>query len=235
MKALTTTALAVMTVACAVALAGCGVSPIPSVAGTPYKKFSPCDGRNFTSISRLPGASFSRSTARSCVQSIDPYDLSAWVEAPIISYKERGLSTMILGCANLTPDAESCNYGGLPGHASTLEMEYNFGTYPAFATVQKAVLAFYVEDNAQFFVNNAQIRGKFSVGDQLQSLGAPRHGPPGSAGWITVEITDFVARAISEQRIGALFTISLPCGRNESELTTVRVLKTPPVVVVEYR
>jgi hypothetical protein len=235
MKALPTTALAVMAIACALALTGCAGSLTPSVAGTPYKKFSSCDGRGFTNISRLPGSSFSRSTSPSCVQSLDPFDLSAWVEAPIISYKERGLSTMMLGCANLVPDASGCAYAGMPGHAATLEMEFNMGTYPAAASVQRAVLAFYVENNAQFFVNFAEVRGKFSVGDQLQSLGTPRQAPPGNAGWITVDITDFAARAINEQRAGTFFTISLPCGRDESEITTVRVMKTPPVLVVEYR
>jgi hypothetical protein len=161
--------------------------------------------------------------------------VAAWVEAPIVSYKERGLNTMVLGCANLVPDASGCDYTGLPGHSATLEMNFNLAAYPATARVQRAVLAYYVENNASFFRENASVRARLTIGDQLQSVGQQRSGPAGQAGWITIDITDLAARAISEQRPSVFFEVSLPCGRDESELTTVRVLKTEPVLVVQYR
>ncbi|MDR1313677.1 MAG: hypothetical protein LBQ12_08265 [Deltaproteobacteria bacterium] len=235
MKAFPTTAIAALAAACAFALSGCAGSLIPSAANTQYKKYAPCMGGSSTHISRLPGARFPATGARSCVQSLDPFDLAAWVEAPIVSYKERGLATMALGCANLVPDGAGCEYGGLPGHSATMQMNFNMGTYPATARVQKAALAFYVESNATFFRSNAQIRARLSTGDQLQSVGDPRFGPVGEAGWIVVDITDFAARAVSEQRASVSFEISLPCGRDEKEITIVRVTKTPPVLVVEYR
>jgi hypothetical protein len=170
---------------------------------------------------------------------MDPFDVSGWVEAPMVSYRERGLQTMVLGCANLTPDSAGCDYSGLPGHAATLDAKFNFAAYPATARVQKAVLAIYAENNADFLTNNAQVRGRLTQGDYYQSLGAQRTPPKFRKapyqGWIIIDITNFAARAINEQRDDVSFEISLPCGRSEDELTTVRVLKSPPVVVVEYK
>ncbi|MDR3153496.1 MAG: hypothetical protein LBW85_04305 [Deltaproteobacteria bacterium] len=234
MKALPTTAAAALVLALAFLLSGCSSYTRPSLAGTPLEKFPDCV-RSSSSFSRLPRANFQAFASGSCIRSQDPFDYAAWVEAPIVSFKERGLATLALGCANLVPDASGCEYAGLPGHSTTLSMNFNFAAWPASARVQKAVLAFYVENNAAFFRENAEIRGRLNIGDQLQSLGAPRTGPPGSAGWITVDITDFAARAVSEQRVSASFEISLPCGRDESEITTVRLTKTLPVVVVEYK
>ncbi|MDR2613454.1 MAG: hypothetical protein LBG06_11785 [Deltaproteobacteria bacterium] len=217
------------------ALTGCGFSTgLSSAVAAPYKKYAPCT-RASSSISRLPRASYGAASPGSCVRSVDPFDIAAWVEAPLISYKERGLSTMVLGCANLVPDAADCQYAGQPGHAATLNLNFNMATYPPTARVQRAVLAFYVENNSSFFRENAQVRARLNAGDQLQSVGNRRAGPSRPSGWITVDITDFAARALNEQRPSVSFEISLPCGRDESELTKVRVLKTEPVLVVEYK
>jgi hypothetical protein len=210
----------------------------PSYRLASLTKFAPCDGRKSSRISRLDRASFSPTTNNSCVQSLEPADLAAWVEAPIVSFKERGLQRMVLGCANLTPDSADCQYNGMPGHAATLMINFNFATYPAEARVQKAVLAVRVENNGTFFTENAQVRGRLNIGDQLQSLGAKRTPPQGrssQAGWVVFDITDFAARAVNEQRPSTSFEISLPCGRTEEELTTVDVLRSQPIVVVEYK
>ncbi|MDR1041068.1 MAG: hypothetical protein LBR80_13075 [Deltaproteobacteria bacterium] len=230
----TSAAAALVAVAAAFALTGCADTLVPSAAGMNYEKFAPCTGSR-SHISRLPSKSFPRASTGGCVQSLDPFDVATWIEAPIVSYKERGLNTMALGCANLVPDGAGCSYDGLPGHAATLQMNFNLGTYPVAARVQRAVLAFYAENNAPFLRQNAQIRGRLNTGDQLQSLGSPRYGPQGTKGWIVADITDFAARAISEQRASVSFEISLPCGRNENEISTVRVLKSQPVLVVQYR
>jgi hypothetical protein len=234
MKSFTTAARAAILLAVAFAFAGCSAAYTRSVADSPYKKYEPCL-RPASNISRLPSKSYNRASTSSCVRSLDPFDIAAWIEAPIVSYKERGLDVMVLGCANLVPDASGCQYAGVPGHAATLNLNFNLATYPSEAAVQRAVLAIYVEDNGSFFRENAQVRGRLNTGDQFQSLGSPRSGPPGNAGWITFDITDFAARAINEQRASVSFEVSLPCGRNESELTRVRVLKSQPVLVVEYR
>jgi hypothetical protein len=202
-------------------------------------KFPACEGKGTSSVSRLSGSSFKKADPRSCVKSLDPYDLSVWVKAPVTAYTERGLRKVVLGCANLVPDAVDCQYNGLPGHSATLHSSFNFAAYPALARVQKAVFAFYAEDNAAFLTRTAEVRGKLNDGDVPQSLGASRVTPPGSrsphSGWVQVDVTDFAARAIVEQRSDASIDISLPCGRSDSELATVSVLAHEPVLVVEYK
>jgi hypothetical protein len=234
MKALTLTALAALIMA--FMMGACGPS---SLKMNTLEKFSPCEGKGRTSISRFPKASFGSSSQGSCIYSLDPFDQSAWIEAPLISYKERALQTIVLGCANLVPDAADCLYSGMPGHAATIQLNFNFAKFPANARVQKAVLGVYVDNNARFFTDNAQIRGRYNIGDVFQSLGVNRSSPgykkEPHAGWVVIDITDFAARAINEQRPSASFEIALPCGRTEQELTTVRLLKTAPVVVVEYK
>ncbi|MDR1166023.1 MAG: hypothetical protein LBO66_09240 [Deltaproteobacteria bacterium] len=216
---------------------------LPSCSPTPPRlsslvKYAPCDGRGYSNIARLDRGAFAPAAQRSCVQSVDPVDVSAWLEAPLASYRQRGLQTMVLGCANLAPDFANCQYSGIPGHSSALSLNFNFAVFPLAARVQKAILAVYVDDNGSYFTRAAEVRGRLNIGDQLQSLGAVRLAPTGrtpGAGWAVFDITDFAARAINEQRTSASFEISLPCGRDESELTTVRVLKTEPVIVVEYK
>ncbi|MDR2354145.1 MAG: hypothetical protein LBF22_13515 [Deltaproteobacteria bacterium] len=233
MKAFLPLAMAVLLLS--LLLSACAAPPLPRISQ--LEKLPVCDSKGTTQISRLSRDAFTRFSTNSCVRSINPVDVSAWLEAAEVSYRQRGLQTMVLGCANLTPDSANCQYSGLPGHAATLNTNFNFAIFPLAARVQKAVIAVFVENNASFFTQNAQVRGRLSIGDQYQSLGATRtrHTTGLDAGWILIDITDFAARAINEQRISASFEISLPCGRNESELTTVRVLKTEPIVVVEYK
>ncbi|MDR2339381.1 MAG: hypothetical protein LBF40_04530 [Deltaproteobacteria bacterium] len=202
-------------------------------------KYPLCDGRGYTSISRLDRRSFSKTDSRSCVKSLDPFDISAWVEAPVTAYTQRNLQKVVLGCSNLVPDAADCSYSGMPGHAATIHSSFDFSVYPALARVQKAVFAFYAEDNAAFLTKSADVRGKLNDGDIYMSLGASRITPAfrrlPHAGWVVVDVTDFAARAINEQRNDTSIDVSLPCGRSEGELATVSVLRREPVLVVEYK
>jgi hypothetical protein len=202
-------------------------------------KYPTCEGKGTTSISRLDSKSFSKTDPRSCVKSLDPFDLSTWVEAPVAAYTQRNLQKVVLGCANLVPDAVDCQYNGMPGHSATVHVSFNFAQYPLLARVQRAVFAFYAEDNAAFLTQTAEVRGKLNDGDNYQSLGASRISPPFTrqpqAGWIIVDVTDFAARAINEQRNDASIDISLPCGRSEGELATVSLIRREPVLVVEYK
>ena len=206
---------------------------------TRLSKFPVCDGRGSTSISRLDRRSFSKTDSRSCVKSLDPYDVSAWVEAPITAYTERGLQKVVLGCSNLVPDSADCQYSGLGGRSTVLHTSFDFAVYPVLARVQKAVFGFYAEDNTAFLTQTAAVRGKLNDGDNYMNLGASRVTPPRTrtphSGWVVVDVTDFAARAINEQRTDASIDISLPCGRSESELATVSLMGRQPVLVVEYK
>jgi hypothetical protein len=171
----------------------------------------------------------------SCKQAILPYDLGAWIEAPLNSHKSRGLRTVVMGCANLTPDAADCSYGGQLGHSVTVQANFDLAMYPDRALVQKAMLAVRVNDNIGFFAHTVQLRGRLVTGDQLQSLGSEVVAPSIQPGWVLFDITDFVARAINERRNSVHFELSLPCGRSEAELTTVSLLDAEPRLIVEYR
>jgi hypothetical protein len=96
-------------------------------------------------------------------------------------------------------------------------------------------LAVYVRDNIGYFTQTAQLRGRQMTGDTLQSLGANVLPPSVSPGWVQFDVTDFVARGINERRPNVYFEISLPCGRDESELTTLSLLENEPRLVVEFR
>jgi hypothetical protein len=164
-----------------------------------------------------------------------PADLSSWLEAPLNSHRTRGLSRMVLGCANLTPDAQDCDYTGLPGHSTTAIINYDLSRYPDTAIVKKAVLAVLVRDNIPYFAKTVQLRGRQMTGDALQSLGADVVEPMGSPGWVQFDVTAFVARAINERRPHVYLELSLPCGRDESELTTLSLLENEPRLIVEFR
>jgi hypothetical protein len=228
--------------ACLLALGLAASSCADPLSGTRLprlEKFPVCSGRGSSSISRLNNRSFTRTDPKSCVKSLDPFDLSAWVEAPMNPYTQRGLQKVVLGCANLVPESAGCQYSGLQGHAATMHASFNFARYPVLARVQKAVFAFYAEDNAAFLTQSAQIRGKLNDGDAYQSLGlsrvAPAHTRSPHSGWVVVDVTDFAARAINEQRSDASIDVSLPCGRSEADLATVSLLGRQPVLVAEYK
>jgi hypothetical protein len=208
-------------------------SPI-SAPNTPLKSFALCQGKYFSELQGLNDV-YRQARPDSCKQAIEPFDMGAWIEAPLNSHKAKGLSTVVLGCANLTPTAESCDYGGLLGHSVTLTLNFDLTTYPDVASVQKAVLAFQIHNNAGFFAQTSQLRGRLHTADAFQSLGSNVVTPNSLPGWITYDITAFAARAINERRNSVSFEISLPCGRSESELTTVSVLAAQPKLIVEYR
>jgi hypothetical protein len=164
-----------------------------------------------------------------------PADLSGWIEAPLNSHRVRGLQRLVLGCANLTPDSGGCEYGGLLGHSATAIANFDLARYPDTALVKRAVLALHVRDNVERFAKEARLRGRQMVGDTLQSLAVDAIRPSTQPGWIQFDVTDFVARAINERRPHVYFEFSLPCGRDESELTTVSLLENEPRLIVEFR
>jgi hypothetical protein len=171
----------------------------------------------------------------SCQVAILPDDLSSWIEAPMNSHRIRGMRQVVLGCANLTPEAESCDYGGQLGRSVSSIINYDLTRYPEAAIVKRAVLALHVRDNIPFFAKTARLRGRQMTGDTLQSLGAEVIEPQVSPGWVQFEVTEFIARAINERRPNVHFEVSLPCGRDEAELTTLSLLRNEPRLSVEFR
>ena len=181
------------------------------------------------------GNVYSPVAGNTCQVAVLPSDLSSWLEAPLNSHRIRGLARVVLGCANLTPDAEGCDYGGLPGHSSTAILNFDLSRYPEAAIVKRAVLALHLRDNIDYFVKTAAVRGRQMTGDTLQSLGADYALPPVSPGWVQFDVTEFVARGINERRPNVYIEVSLPCGRDESELTTLSLLENEPRLVEEFR
>jgi hypothetical protein len=193
-----------------------------------------CEGSPRSQLLGLQG-DYVPAAANSCKVAIEPFDVSAWIEAPLNSARRRGLNTLALGCANLTPSSADCSYGGPLGHAATLQMNFDLARYPDTALVQRAVLAVRVHKNARFLVDAGQLRGRLLVGDALVSLGSSRSLPNSLPGWVLFDITDFAARAVNERRTSVSFELSLPCGRSEEEVVTVSVLSAEPKIVVEFR
>jgi hypothetical protein len=230
-RALAISALALAAVAMSLFSAACYPISAPT---TPLRAFKSCEGRYYSSIHGVGGA-YRPARADSCKQSLEPFDMGAWIEAPLNSHKTKGLRTIVMGCSNLTPSAEDCDYGGILGHSVTLTMNFDMAVYPENARVQKAVLAVRVRDNINFFAQTAQLRGRQLIGDTFQSLGGDVVQPATQPGWVQFDITSFAARAINERRNSVSFELSLPCGRSESELVTVSVMESQPVVVVEFK
>jgi hypothetical protein len=199
---------------------------------TAIRTFNVCEGRY---TSDLRGVPYAAARVDSCKVALEPFDMGAWVEAPLNSHKAKGLNTVVLGCANLTPSAAGCEYGGLLGHSVTLTMNFDMAKYPDTAVVQKAVLAVRIRENASHFAEAVQLRGRQMISDTFQSLGANVTQPGTLPGWVTFDITEFAARAINERRNSVSFELSLPCGRSELELTTVSVLENQPKIIVEYK
>jgi hypothetical protein len=102
--------------------------------------------------------------------------------------------------------------------------------------VRRAVLAVYTFDNLEG-LQAAQLRGRLSVGDDLQSLARQRdirlNWNRDDRGWVFFDITAFAARAIHERRNSVRFEISLPCGADQAPVT-VGLLKKEPRLVVEF-
>lgn len=211
--------------------AGCGAAKAPT---SQVRMIAPCEGRNRTDLMGLQRV-YSPAAADSCKVAIAPFDMRAWVEAPLNSHSLRGMKTLVLGCSELTPDAENCSYGGPPGRSTTLQTNFDLAVYPDAARVQKAVLAVYVHNNMAFFAQTGQLRGRLLTGDMLQSLGNPVVPSPTTPGWVLYDITAFVARAINERRNSVALELSLPCGRSEAELVTVGVLSNEPKILVEFK
>jgi hypothetical protein len=212
------------------ALAACGPAQAPV---TPLKGIAVCEGRNRSNLLGL-GRVYNAASLNSCKEAILPFDLGAWIEAPLNSHKAKGLRSVILGCANLTGNAADCDYGGPQGHSVTVQMSFDLSLYPDLARVQKAALAVHIGNNGGFFTQTAQLRGRFLTGDVLQSLGDPRQVPSTMPGWVLFDITEFAARAVNERRNSVQFEISLPCGRSEAELTNFSLLANEPRVIVEF-
>jgi hypothetical protein len=114
-------------------------------------------------------------------------------------------------------------------------VNFDASRYPDTAIVKKAVLAIRVENNVDLFAKRVQLRGRQMTGDTLQSLGSEAATPQVQPGWVQFDVTAFVARAINERRPNIQFELSLPCGRDESELTTISLLAAEPRLVVEFK
>lgn len=220
------------------ALATIALSILMTACAAGYKQrttavIAPCE-RPRTDLKGL-GRVYTPVAQPSCQVAILPADLSSWIEAPLNSHKTRAQRRVVLGCANLTPDAEDCSYGGLLGHSVTAIANYDLSLYPETAIVKKAVLALHVRDNIPYFAKTVRIRARQMVGDTLQSVGEDVIEPFAQPGWIQFDVTEFVARGINERRPHVYFEIALPCGRDESELTTLSLLDNEPRLVVEFR
>jgi hypothetical protein len=195
--------------------------------------FPVCEGRYRSSLGPV-GSLYVPVSSPSCRQYSPAKDVSAWLESPLNSHRQRGLKTLVLGCANLTPSAAACEYGGPDGHAATLDMVFDFTRYNDRIRVRRAVLGVYAHSNAPFLAGAAGLRGRLTAGDDYQALAAVRTQPSLPSGWILFDITDLAARAVADRRDSVAFELSLPCTRDESNLSVVGVLNREPVILVEY-
>jgi hypothetical protein len=209
------------------ALAGCGTA-VPKKYSSP--KVAPCD----VPVTRLLGVPYTPSAKNICTVAAAPFDLALWHEAPYNSRKIRSQNTVKLGCQPLTPDADNCEYSGLPGNSQTLMMNFDPSVYPDRAAVRRAVLAVYAYNNP-IGLHEAQLRGRLSVGEELQSLARHREAVTTSGkadrGWVFFDVTAFAARAINERRNSIHFEISQPC---QAAPVTAGMLKNEPRLVVEF-
>jgi hypothetical protein len=218
-----------LTALAALALSACANVP----AKVDGERFAPC-GASLISV-RTGSLPYAKTADSSCVQTILPFDLSVWREAPNNSRKVRGLPTVTLGCLPLTAEAGDGGYAAL-GHSNTMLMNFDVTAYPDDALVRKAVLAVYAMSGAEKLAA-AQFRARLHVGDELQSVGARREMPQidqNGAGWVMVDVTSFVARAINERRNSIHFEISLPCRTPADNLAEAAVVKREPRLLVEY-
>ena len=210
------------------ALAGC--SAVPEKYST--SKVAPC----VSPATNLKGVPYTRGSNSACAVAVAPFDLGVWHEAPYNSRKIRGLDTVDLGCAPLTPAADSCSYCGLPGFSRTLLMNFDASVYPEGARVRRAVLAVYAWNNPMGLYE-AQLRGRLNVGGEQQSLARNREIWTGKSrdeqGWVFYDVTAFAARAVNERRDSVQFEVSLPCVPDKNPVTA-GVLKNEPRLVVEF-
>jgi hypothetical protein len=211
------------------ALAACGAVP----AKHQSRKISLCSDPG----SSLEGVPYKRSSKDTCAVAVIPFDVGIWHEAPLNSHKIRGENIVRLGCRPLTPEADDCEYTGLPGHSQTLMLNFDPSVYPEGAAVRRAVLAVYAFTNPQG-LGEAQLRGRLNVGGELQSLARQRDVQAGRSrdgqGWVLFDVTAFAARAINERRNSVLFEISRPCLASDQAPVTVGALKKEPRLVVEF-
>ena len=223
-----------MLIAIAAALA------LPACASYPEKYSSkkiPLCGQSFRD--KTGGVPYNREASDSCVSAMSPFDVSAWIEAPMNSHRRRSIPTVQLGCKPISVPADNCDTCGLQGHSNTLMMNFDPSVFDGDVTVQKATLAVYSPDSPDG-LSAAQLRGRLSVGDELQSLarsrtGVVKTGSRNSGGWVFFDVTNFVGRAINERRNSIHFEVALPCQTPATNLVTVGVTQKEPRLVVEYR
>ncbi|MDR2725063.1 MAG: hypothetical protein LBC90_03145 [Candidatus Adiutrix sp.] len=211
------------------ALAGCGGN-VP--AKYQSRKVPLCDNPR-ASLMDVP---FTRESKSACAVAVAPFDLGIWHEAPYNSHKVRGAQTVKLGCQPLFPGADDCDYTGPPGNSQSLLMQFDPSVYPERAQVRRAVLAVYAFSNPQG-LQEAQLRGRLNVGDDLQSLARRREiisaKSKSDQGWVLFDVTAFAARAINERRNSVQFEISRPC-QTMDQAPVAGVLKKEPRLVVEF-
>ena len=214
----------------ALALAGCGAT-VPQKYQS--RKVARCDFPR-SSLLEVP---YNRVSKTACAVAVAPFDLGFWHEAPYNSHKIRGQKTVTLGCRPLTPNADGCDYSGLPGSSRTMMLNFDPSVYPEDAAVRRAVLAVYAFSNPRG-LHEAQLRGRLNVGGELQSL-ARQRGVRASRtragrGWVLFDVTAFTARAINERRNSVQFEISQPCQTADQVPVTAGLLKKEPRLVVEF-
>ena len=217
------------TLALALALTGCAAAPDKYAS----RKVAVCENPGTS----LKGVPYTRASASACAVAIAPFDLRAWHEAPYNSHPVRGLKTVELGCSPLTPEGDDCDYSGTPGFSRTLIMNFDPSVYPDGARIRRAILAVYAAENPQGLAD-AQLRGRLSVGDELQSLAKKREiwtdKDRTDRGWVFYDVSLFVSRAVSERRNSIQFEISRPCQPPDSQPVTAGALRNEPRLVVEF-
>jgi len=207
----------------ALALAGCGATVPPKYQS---RKIASCDTPNICS----PDVPYTRVSQNTCAVAVAPFDLGFWHEAPYNSHKVRGQDTVTLGCQPLIPNADDCNYSGLPGSSRTMVINFDPSVYPENAAVRRAVLAVYAFSNPRGLYE-AQLRGRLNAGGELQSLARQREV---RKGWVLFDVTAFTARAINERRNSVQFEISQPCQAADQAPVKAGLLKNEPRLVVEF-
>ena len=200
------------------------------------RKLPMCSAPSDAAVVKLNDVPYTKNDPTACAVSIQPFDVAVWNEAVYNSRKVRGLATSELGCKPLTAATDNCSYCGPTGHSNTLVMNFDPTVFPEDITMRKAYLAVFAPDDPQG-LNGVFLRGKLSVGDELQSLARERQGVVSltdSSGWVLFDVTFFVARAINERRNSVHFELSLPCQTPTGNLVRVGVTKNEPHLVVEY-
>lgn len=202
------------------------------------RKLPLCSTPSDTPVVKLNGVPYTKIDPYACAVAINSFDVAVWNEAAFNSRKIRGLETTELGCKPLTAATDNCYYCGPTGHSNTLMINFDPTVLVEDVTIRKVYLAVHTPDNT-VGLNGVILRGRLSVGDELQSLARDRQAivslnESDPSGWVMFDVTYFVARAVNERRNSIHFELSLPCQTPTNNLVRVGVTKNEPHLVVEY-